>query len=64
MTSEKLKKGKECAVPINDQELDASVEMTFPASDPPSVGGSTKLKERPSDERRPKATGISKKQVK
>ncbi len=60
MKSEKLKKGKEYAVPPADEELDASVEMTFPASDPPAVGGTTKLKEVLPQEHKPNASPASK----
>lgn len=60
MKSEKPKKGKEYAVPSDDEELDAGIEMTFPASDPPSVGGATKLKEIPSKERESNAARRSK----
>ncbi len=60
MKSGKPKKGKEYAVPPNDEELDAGIEMTFPASDPPSVGGATKLKEIPAKERKAVAGHASK----
>lgn len=39
-----------------ERNVDAAVESTFPASDPPSIGGVTKIKPKESDHSERKGT--------
>mgnify|MGYP006951106240 FL=1 len=50
MTSDTSKKGKQSK--HEEDLIDKSVEDTFPASDPPAVGGTTKIGPKDDDKRK------------